>query len=328
MIDGIFCDGLEKTRYAAQLFRPVSSQAALSRVRGKVWRLSCLLSVFWAAAFFIFGSTSLRADPASPNGWSYRFTSYSWLTSINGSQTVKGRTTDIDASFIDLAEHAKIPKDLFALGGYFEARKGPVSLFTDIFYSKVAIGASSLRSRGVDSLGASVGASLGLKFEMVTAQLAAAYEIAKWGGADTASYTALDIYGGARIWWQQLDASLSLSGTVNIGDLTVVGGRAIARSGDVSWVDPLIGLRLRHQIAPGKEFVFTADVGGFNAGSKISWQASGTYNWDFLVTKDAVWSGVVGYKALYVDYTQGTGISRYEFDILQYGPVLGVTAKF
>lgn len=303
----ILSGNLERARQATRLFLPF----ALS--------MFCFLSI---------SSSPLRADPVSSNDWSYRFTSYTWLTGINGHQTVKGRTVDIDASFIDLAEHAKFPKDLFAIGGYFEARKGLVSLFSDIFYSKVGVGGGSVRSRGTDSLGASVGASLGVKFEMVTAQLAAAYEMAKWGGANAGNYTALDLYGGTRIWWQQLDVDLSLTGTVNVGDLTVVNGRAIARSGDVSWVDPLIGLRLRHQIAPGKEFVFNADIGGFGAGSKISWQLAGTYNWDFAVTKETVWSGIIGYKALYVDYTQGTGTSRYEFNVLQYGPVLGVTAKF
>lgn len=293
-------------------------------------RVTRLFHLFAISLFCFPGmsSTPVWADPVSPDGWSYRFTSYTWLTGINGTQTIKGRTVDIDASFIDLVEHTQFPKDLFAMGGYFEARKGPVSLFSDLFYSKVGVGGGAARSRGTDSLGASVGASLGVKFEMVTAQLAGAYEIAKWGGTSTANYTALDLYGGARIWWQRVDASLSLVDTINVGDLEVVNGRAMARSGDVSWVDPLVGLRLRHQIEPGKELIFTADVGGFSAGSKISWQLSGIYNWDFMVTKDAVWSGLVGYKALYVDYTQGTGTSRYEFNIWQYGPVLGVAAKF
>jgi hypothetical protein len=37
---------------------------------------------------------------------------------------------------------------------------------------------------------------------------------------------------------------------------------------------------------------------------------------------------VIGYRALYVDYVQGEGRSRYEFDMLQHGPVLGLSAKF
>ncbi|KAB0265749.1 hypothetical protein [Microvirga brassicacearum] len=40
----------------------------------------------------------------------------------------------------------------------------------------------------------------------------------------------------------------------------------------------------------------------------------GTYN-------GITFSGVIGYRALYVDYVQGEGRQRYEFDMLQHGPV-------
>jgi hypothetical protein len=43
--------------------------------------------------------------------------------------------------------------------------------------------------------------------------------------------------------------------------------RAIARSGDVDWVDPLVGFRVRPQLAPGQALVFRLDVGGFDAGN-------------------------------------------------------------
>ena len=41
-----------------------------------------------------------------------------------------------------------------------------------------------------------------------------------------------------------------------------------------------------------------------------------------------LWSGVVGYRALSVDYEEGSGSSKYEYDVLQHGPILGVTARF
>jgi hypothetical protein len=37
---------------------------------------------------------------------------------------------------------------------------------------------------------------------------------------------------------------------------------------------------------------------------------------------------VIGYRALSVDYAQGEGRSRYEFDMLQHGPILGLSARF
>jgi hypothetical protein len=37
---------------------------------------------------------------------------------------------------------------------------------------------------------------------------------------------------------------------------------------------------------------------------------------------------VLGYRALYVDYSRGEGTMRYGFDLLQHGPVVGMSARF
>ena len=60
-----------------------------------------------------------------PLGWTYRFVPYGWLTSIKGTQTVRGRATKVDASFIDIVEKSDT---LAALMGTFEARNGPFAL--------------------------------------------------------------------------------------------------------------------------------------------------------------------------------------------------------
>src|SRR4051812_14798714 len=62
-------------------------------------------------------SPAFQPHAVAPGGSSYRFTLYVWLPSTNGTSTVLGRATDIDASFIDVVEHAQIPKDLFAVMG-------------------------------------------------------------------------------------------------------------------------------------------------------------------------------------------------------------------
>jgi len=38
--------------------------------------------------------------------------------------------------------------------------------------------------------------------------------------------------------------------------------------------------------------------------------------------------GYAGWRALQVDYAQGAGVERYEFDVLQQGPVMGFTGRF
>jgi hypothetical protein len=285
--------------------------------------------------------TSVAADipPLAPKAivapapaleaWSFTLAPYVWTPSLVGSSTVRGRTTDVDVTFVDILDHTKVPKDLFGVMAYFEARNGRVSLFADVLYLKVGLNSDMTRSRGVDALNASVGASAGLKIEMVIAEAAAAYEIANWGSpAGPGSSTAIDLYGGVRGWWQKADASVDLGGTVNVGDLSRTGDRTLTASGDVSWLDPLVGVRLRQQFAPGADLVLSGDVGGFGAGSKFTWQALAAFNYTLLVRNNITWSGMLGYRALHVDYSQGSGLNHYEYDMTMHGPIVGLTARF
>lgn len=261
--------------------------------------------------------------------WTYSFTPYAWLTSLDGSATVKGRTTDINASFIDILDHTKIPMDLMQVAAYFEARNGRFSAFADVIYMKIGLNASMTRSRGFDALGATVGASAGLKVEMVIAELAAAYEVTHWGSTATpGSGTGIDLYGGARGWWQQGSATLAVAGTANVGGLTFNADGTLSASGSVSWIDPIVGARLRHQFAPGIDLIVSGDIGGFDVGSKFSWQTLAAINYGFYVRNNVTWSGMIGYKALYVDYSKGSGLSQYEYNMTMHGPIFRVTARF
>jgi hypothetical protein len=89
--------------------------------------------------------------------WTYSFTPYIWATSLSGSTTVKGRTTDIDASFIDILNHTEFPKDLFQVAAFGEARYGRFGLLADIAYMKLGLGADITHSRGVDEINGAVG---------------------------------------------------------------------------------------------------------------------------------------------------------------------------
>jgi hypothetical protein len=268
---------------------------------------------------------------APPDAWAFYMTPYFWAPSLDGSSTVRGRTLDVDASFIDIARGSEIPKDLFGLMGTFEGRKGPWSLYADLVYMRLARAESGTRVRSVrPEIGGTLAVSADAGLRMFIGEFGAAYEIARVGPAVgmSGSATAIDLYAGGRVWWQQAEANLAVVAGVTIGDLTVIGGRAIAKSGDVSWADPLIGARVRHQFSPTMELVIRGDVGGFGVGSRFSWQAVGTFNWDFAKTQHVTWTAVIGYRALYADYVQGAGASLYEYDMLMHGPVFGVTARF
>ena len=53
-----------------------------------------------------------------------------------------------------------------------------------------------------------------------------------------------------------------------------------------------------------------------------------TFHAGLFRSRSATFSGVLGYKALYVDYAQGEGRRRYESDMLQLGPVVGISMRF
>ena len=43
--------------------------------------------------------------PAMP-GWTFRFVPYGWLIALDGTQTVRGRSVKVDASFVDTSRRA------------------------------------------------------------------------------------------------------------------------------------------------------------------------------------------------------------------------------
>jgi hypothetical protein len=233
---------------------------------------------------------------------------------------VRGRSVKVDASFIDIVEKSDT---LVALMGTFEARNGPFALYGDLVWSKVGVEGGNVRTRTpAPGLTSTVGRSVELDVQMAIVEVGAAYEVARSGPL------AFDVLGGARYWYQEADLSLEVTRTLDIGDLELAGTRAFARSGSVDWLDPVIGARVRYAVAPGHELFLRGDIGGFGVGSDFSWQAIGGYGFDFGAYNGITFSGVIGYRALSVDYAQGEGRSRYEFDMLQHGPILGLSMRW
>ena len=150
---------------------------------------------------------------------------------MDGTQTVRGRSVKVDASFIDIVEKSDT---LVALMGNFEARNGPFALYGDLVWSKIGVEGSNVRSRALaPGVTGTLGTSLNLDIEMAIAEVGAAYEVARSGPM------AFDILAGARYWYQEADLSFDIAGAVDIGDLDRRGPgvrplrvRRLARSGD------------------------------------------------------------------------------------------------
>ena len=263
-----------------------------------------------------------RQQEVWPRQWTLSFTPYSWLAGLNGDTTVKGRTTDIDVNPF------KVLEDLDGVPwmSYAEARNGRLGLYNVIFYAPLGVDASGARSFGR----VTIDAALGVDVEQAIIEAGAVYEIAKWrsGVSVLPGYTAVDLLAGARYWRQNVAINLALTASLDVGGLVLSKDRAIAREGSVDWVDPLVGMRVRHQLAPGQELVLRGDVGGFEVGSQFSWNVLAAYSFQIGVHYGVTYSGLLGYRALSVDYEKGSGVNKYVNDVIQHGPLLGLTVSF
>lgn len=265
--------------------------------------------------------------------WTFKVTPYGWFVFVSGQQTVRGHSVDIDTNTAQMFANSQ---SLIPFMGYVEARwHDRIGLFVDVLYANLTAGAGGTRGfNPAPAIGGSLTASASVNYETLTLQFGAAYEVVKVGPAHAGGVgqTAFDVIVGGRYWVQKADLTLDLAGTVgvNIADLQISadGSKAFARSGTVQWVDPLVGFRVRHKLAPGQDLALEADLGGFGIGSRISAQAVGVYSYEFGRTGSVGWAAAVGYRALYVDYSQGTGNDLFRMNVLQHGPILGVSARF
>ncbi len=110
----------------------------------------------------------------------------------------------------------------------------------------------------------------------------------------------------------------SINSEVNISRNTIGGGTQELLSASLSrtWVDPIIITRLTHEIDNKWLFTVRGDIGGFGIGSDFTWQAQGYVGYRF----SKLFQTSVGYRAIGVDYDNGSGAERFRYDMITFGP--------
>ena len=144
----------------------------------------------------------------------------------------------------------------------------------------------------------------------------ASFGFQQWTVEPTLRYRVFDyleVLAGAR--YNSLDANINVNGPL-------LAPRAA--SGLVDWWDPIVGAIVSVPISKKFSFNVHGDIGGFDVGSSLTWQAFPYLNWQ--ISRRC--SVQAGYRLIYNDYTQGSGLSKFRYDVLAQGPQSGSRSNF
>ena len=248
-----------------------------------------------------------HVSAAAPN-WALQVTPYMWAAGLDGhiSPFRRGPAIGVEKSFSDVWDDLNF-------GGFVNiwGRYDRFVFSGDIMYVDTTDGhgtgplpAFTIPGVGTIPPGGNIDAKVDTK--QFTATLMGGYRV-----IDTPQFT-LDALGGARFWHISNDVTLT-------GSLGPVSG-SVSHGESFGWVDPLVGLRAFLPLTEKLSLQGQADIGGFGAGSDLTWSALATVNYVF---NDRL-SASVGYKVLDVDYDHGGHV----YDTRLSGPVLGMTYRF
>jgi hypothetical protein len=240
---------------------------------------------------------ALAATPAAAAGetsrWVWQLSPYLWAAGIDGdvSPFRRAPTVPLDLSFGEVLDDLR-------LGGFVHlwGRHDRFVLSGDVMYVDLT---DREDVAALPGLGPTPGLSVRVDSRQTAATLLAGWRVRTGPGLT------LDLLAGLR-WWD-----LSTTATARSGP----GARTWSEG--FSWVDPLVGFRAFLPLAGRVSAMVQADAG---VGSRATWQALGTVNYDL----NEALTASVGYKALSVDYDQGGHV----FDATLKGPLLGLTWRF
>jgi hypothetical protein len=161
---------------------------------------------------------------------------------MTGDVGAAGITVPVDNCFADTLRKSD---SFLALMGRAEARQGRLGVCLDALhiptgYDDVRLGPATINTRS----------------PLTVTEFGAAWQVADGGPA-----WALDAVGGGR--WTRVGNSVRFANGF--------GGESTT-----NWVDPFMGLGLRGAITDRWVYTLRGDVGGFDVGSRIAWQAAAT----------------------------------------------------
>lgn len=248
--------------------------------------------------------------PAERPGWALQITPYMWAAGLDGNLSPfrRGPTIHVEKPFSDVLDDLNFGGFVNVWGRYERFVFSGDVMYVDTSESRGAgpLPAFNLPNGVTVPAGALIDAKADTKQFMATLQ--GGYRV-----IETPQFT-LDALAGARFWHISNDVTITATHAVLGGSLTTSHGESFG------WVDPVVGLRAFLPLTEKFSLQAQADIGGFGAGSDLTWSALATANY---VVTDRL-SVSAGYKVLDVDYDR----SGHVFDVRMSGPVLGMTWRF
>lgn len=234
--------------------------------------------------------------------WSFTIAPYFMLPFMTGSLTlanqqvaVNARTDNANASVLNTLDATN-----WGLMSYFEARHPKFSVLADLLYMNLGRGGVLSRS----------GRSAALTTEQLMAEAVFLGRITHW----------FEIGGGGRVNFVQADIKApedTLSQPIDLDART-------------TWLDPIIVLRFS---VPFKNddwrLGLRGDFGGFTAGSTYAWQLylDGGYTFDGIEGR-RVFELALAFRAMGMKYETGSGLDRFVYDLIIFGPEIGLRFHF
>lgn len=253
---------------------------------------------------------ALPAVAADSKTWALQITPYLWAAGLKGdiSPFRRAPTMNVEKSFSDVLNDLNVGGFVNLWGRYDRFVLSGDLMYVDTTDSR---GSGPLPALQIPGLGVAIPPGARVEARANTKQLTGSLQ----GGyrvVDTAHFT-LDALAGARFWYVSNDVTVTASHAL-------IGTRSASHGESFSWVDPVVGARAFLRLADKLTLQAQADIGGFGAGSELTWSALATVN--YIVTDRL--SVSAGYKALKVNYDHGGHV----YDVLLSGPVLGMTYRF
>lgn len=225
----------------------------------------------------------------SAEEWQFTVSPYIWGAGIRGDIGHRSTGTQfMKADFSDIARTLDI-----AVMGIGEARKGPYSLLVDLMFID-----TTTKNNLPDGAAAS---RLKVDNRTFSGFVGGGYTLLEEGASR------LDATGGVRVWYS--DTKLSFQG----GNANGISG-----SDSASWVDAVAGLRGHYTLTPTIWLSAWGLVGGGQA--RLDWDTAALAGWEFTPG----FSAVAGYRAMGVDYRH----NGFVYDVVQQGPILGISGRF